>query len=87
MTPTAETIERRLADLIAMLPVSRAMEVLDFAQFLATQEPARPEVDVSRHHQSFGIWRDRADLHGDSVELVNNLRGEWLNREDDRGVG
>lgn len=35
---------------------------------------------------SFGVWRERKDLAGDSVTIVNALRAEWEAREHRLGL-
>jgi len=35
---------------------------------------------------SFGVWRDRDDLTGDSTAMVRSMREEWQDREARLGV-
>ncbi len=37
-------------------------------------------------HQSFGVWKSRDDLGGDSVDVVNKLREEWDERTARLGI-
>ena len=36
--------------------------------------------------QSFGVWKSRDDLGGDSVDVVNKLREEWDERTARLGI-
>ncbi len=36
--------------------------------------------------QSFGVWKSRDDLGGDSVDVVNKLREEWDGRTRRLGI-
>ena len=36
--------------------------------------------------QSFGVWKSRDDLGGDSVDVVNELREEWDERTSRIGI-
>jgi hypothetical protein len=36
--------------------------------------------------QSFGLWKSRDDLRGDSVDIVNKLREEWDERTKRLGI-
>jgi len=36
--------------------------------------------------QSFGVWKNRDDLGGDSVDIVNKLREEWDERTRRLGI-
>ena len=88
MALTTDGAERRLLHLVQALSPERVAEVLDFAEFLYARE--RPQAPNDAHvalQDSFGVWRDRTDLIGDSVALVRAMRDEWQAREERLGLG
>ena len=49
------------------------------------QKKDRPQSRIGLQ-ESFGIWEKRDDLNSDSVDIVNELRGEWDEREQRLGL-
>ncbi|OGO42108.1 MAG: hypothetical protein A2Z04_07050 [Chloroflexi bacterium RBG_16_57_9] len=86
MALMAEMIEKRLLNIVRTMPPERAAEVLDFAEFLQTREGRQANDVRAALDESFGIWRDRSDLIGDSASLVRAMRDEWQEREDRLGL-
>lgn len=82
-----ETIEQQLLHVVRALPPARATEVLDFAEFLFSREQPRTNDAYAALQDSFGVWRDRTDLTGDSAVLVRAMRDEWRVREERLGLG
>jgi hypothetical protein len=78
---SAVDIETQLIELVRDLPPARAAEVLDFAAFLHARGGERGSDVRTALAESFGVWRDRADLVGDSANLVRAMRTEWEERE------
>lgn len=86
MVLMVKTIEKRLLNIVRALPPERAAEVLDFAEFLQTREGRQANDVRAALDESFGIWRDRTDLIGDSASLVRAMRDEWQEREERLGL-
>lgn len=70
--------------LVRALPAERATEVLDFAEFLYARKQTQTKDVETALQESFGVWRDRDDLSGDSAALVRAMRDEWQEREEER---
>ncbi|MFQ5595439.1 MAG: DUF2281 domain-containing protein [Anaerolineae bacterium] len=87
MTLTTDGTERRLLHLVKALPPERVAEVLDFAEFLYAREQPQVNDTHAALQDSFGVWRDRTDLIGDSGALVRAMRDEWQAREEHLGLG
>jgi len=86
MKSMTQTTEQQLLQLLRALPGERAVEVLDFAEFLVAREQS-PASDIQAALQdSFGVWRDRDDLTGDSADIVRSMRDEWRDREARLGI-
>lgn len=86
LTLTVESVEQQLLHLVRTLPPARAVEVLDFAEFLVAREESLADNLPVALQDSFGIWRDRTDLSGDSAGLVRAMRDEWQAREEQLGL-
>ena len=78
------TVERLLALLQRMTP-AQAQEVLMFAERLVGGTQDR-EAASEALRASFGMWRDRDDLKGDSTEIVRAMREKWEEREKRLGL-
>ena len=86
MKSMTQTTEQQVLQLLRALPGERAIEILDFAEFLMAREQS-PASDIQAALQdSFGVWRDRDDLTGDSAAMVRSMREEWQDREARLGV-
>jgi len=81
-----QTTEQRLQQLLRALPNERAVEVLDFAEFLVARKRSLADNVQAALQDSFGVWRDRDDLTGDSTAMVRSMREEWQDREARLGV-
>ena len=79
-----DTVERLLA-LLQRMTSAQAQEVLMFAERLVGGAQDR-EAAREALRASFGIWRDRDDLKGDSTEIVRAMREEWEEREKRLGL-
>lgn len=86
MVLPADSVEERLLSLVRILPPERATEVLDFAEFLYVREQKQAKDVETALQDSFGVWRDRDDLSGDSAALVRAMRDEWQEREKRLGL-
>ena len=49
------------------------------------QKKERPQSRIGLQ-ESFGIWENRDDLNSDSIDIVNELRREWDEREQSRSL-
>jgi len=78
-------VDARLLVLVRGMAPEQAKEVLIFAERVAAQGRDRDRVrDGVR--AAFGIWHERQDMRGDSVELVRSMRQEWEEREKSLGL-
>lgn len=85
MSDIREDMDIRLLALIRNMAPEKAEEVLAFAERIAAQSKDR-ERALEAVNSAFGIWRDRQDMQGDSVELVRSIRQGWEEREEHLGL-
>ncbi len=85
MSDIREDVDVRLLVLVRDMSPEQAEEVLAFAERIAAQSRGR-ERALEGVKATFGIWRDRQDMQGDSVELVRSMRQEWEEREERLGL-
>jgi hypothetical protein len=74
------SVEQELLDVFKVLPYGRQQEVLDFAQYLRSKEPATPQPRKSL----YGLWADSSAPPITAEDIDEARREMWGNfpRED-----
>ena len=85
MSEIQKDVEKRLLMLVRRMAPEQVQEVLTFAERLMGGEQDRDRARAALR-ASFGIWRDREDLRGDSTDIVRAMREEWEEREKRLGL-
>ncbi len=80
MSDTQREVEERLLMLVRRMAPEQVQEVLTFAERLVGGRQDRKRARAALR-ASFGVWRDRGDLKGDSTDIVRAMREEWEERE------